>query len=180
MESTSQDKSINAFKEARKLLNERRKNLLGKETNEIRKKLYKQEAIYNFLKEKEQEGSLTSKQKRVLRNIDSYLKNFKKDLDKLQKYQYNITYGIDYLFNEPNEEDYYKPTEVNSVFDGSYILYESKGDKDNKLALYEHFDILRPYLKDMIENHKARGKWKIELTMRIIFFFDSQMQMKLV
>ena len=180
MESTSQDKSINAFKEARNLLNERRKNLLGKETNEIRKKLYKQEAIYNFLKEKEQEGSLTSKQKRVLKNIDSYLKNFKKDLDKLQKYQYNITYGIDYLFNEPNEEDYYKPTEVNSVFDGSYILYESKGDKDNKLALYEHFDILRPYLKDMIENHKARGKWKIELTMRIIFFFDSQMQMKLV
>ena len=105
----------------------------------------------------------------MLKNIDSYLKNFNKDLDKLQKYQYNITYGTDYLFNELNEEDYYKPIEVKSAFDGSYILYESKGDKDNKLALYEYFDIIRPYLKDMIDNHKARGEWKIQLTMRIIF-----------
>ena len=105
----------------------------------------------------------------MLKKIDRYLENFKKDLDKLQKYQYNITYGIDYLFNELNEEDYYKPTEVKSAFDGSYILYESKGDKDNKLALYEYFDIIRPYLKDMIDNHKARGEWKIQLTMQIIF-----------
>ena len=29
--------------------------------------------------------------------------------------------------------------------------------------------ITRPYLKDMIDNHKARGEWKIRLTMRIIF-----------
>ena len=38
MESTSQDKSIDTFKEARKLLDERTSNLLRKETNEIRKK----------------------------------------------------------------------------------------------------------------------------------------------
>ena len=38
MEPTSQDNSINAFKEVRKFLNERRSNLLCKETNEIRKK----------------------------------------------------------------------------------------------------------------------------------------------
>ena len=29
--------------------------------------------------------------------------------------------------------------------------------------------IIRAYLKDMIDNHKARGEWKIQLTMRIIF-----------
>ena len=34
------DNDINAFKDARKLLNERRSNLLSKETNEIRKKLH--------------------------------------------------------------------------------------------------------------------------------------------
>ena len=49
------------------------------------------------------------------------------------------------------------------------MLYESKGDKDNKLALYEYFDIIRPYLKDLIDDHKAKGEWKIQLTMRIIF-----------
>ena len=85
MEPTSQDISINAFKEARKLFNERRGKLLLKATNEIRKKLYKKEAVYNVLKEKELEGSLTNKQKNVLKNIVRYLKNFKKDLDKLQK-----------------------------------------------------------------------------------------------
>ena len=36
---------IMIFKEARKLLNEHRSNLLLKRTNEIRKKLYKKEVI---------------------------------------------------------------------------------------------------------------------------------------
>ena len=49
------------------------------------------------------------------------------------------------------------------------MLYESRGDKDSKLAIYEYFDIIRPYLRDMIDNHKARGEWKIQLTMQIIF-----------
>ena len=51
----------------------------------------------------------------------------------------------------------------------SRVLYESKGDKNNKLALYEYFGIIRPYLKDMIDNYKARGEWKIQLSMGIIF-----------
>ena len=42
------------------------------------------------------------------------------------------------------------------------MLYESKGDKDNILALYEYFDVIRPYLKDLIDGHKARGEWKIQ------------------
>ena len=84
-------KHINAFKGARDLFNERRSNFLLKETNEIRKKLYKKEAIYNFLKDKEQNGSLTNEEKKVLKKIDKYQKNFKNDLEKLQKYQYNTT-----------------------------------------------------------------------------------------
>ena len=42
---------INVFQEARMLLNERRSNPFRKKTNEIRKKLYKKEGVYNFLKE---------------------------------------------------------------------------------------------------------------------------------
>ena len=179
MEPTTTNNGINAIKDAKKLLNERRKNLSRKETNEVRKKLHKKEAVYNFLKQKEQKDSLTNGEKRVLKNIDRYLKNFKKDLEKLQKHQYNTTYGLDYLFNEVDEGDYYEPKEVKSAFDGSYMLSESRGDKDSKLAIYEYFDIIKPYLRDMIDNHQARGEWKIQLTMRIIFFL-SQMQMKLV
>ena len=53
------------------------------------------------------------------------------------------------------------------------MLYGSKGDKDSKLSIYEYFDIIRPYLRDMID--KARGEWKIQLTMQIIFvsFIDA-------
>ena len=87
--------NINAFKVARELFNERRSNLSHKERNEIRKKLLKKEAVYNFLKEKEQNSSLTNEEKKVLKRINRYLKNFKNDLDILQKYQCNITHGID-------------------------------------------------------------------------------------
>ena len=110
-ESQASNNNINAIKDARKLFNERRSNLLRKEINEIRKKLHKKEAVYNFLQEKKQKGSLTNKQKKMLKNIERYLKNFKRDLKKLCKYEYNSTYGLDYLFNELNEEDYYEPRE---------------------------------------------------------------------
>ena len=121
------------------------------------------------MKEKEQECSLTNKQKNVLKNIGRYLKKLNNDLKKkLNKYD-NVIYGLDYLFNEVNEEDYYKPTEVNSAFDGSYVLYESREDKDAKLALYEFFDKIKPYLKDMIDDYKSKGEWKIQITIRILF-----------
>ena len=49
----------------------------------------------------------------MLKNIDRYLKNLIKALEKLQKY--SITYGLDYLLNEFDEVDYYEPKEVNSA-----------------------------------------------------------------
>ena len=75
MEPTSQSNSINAIKDIRKLFNELRNNLSREETNRIRKKLYKKEVDYNFLKKKEQESSLTNIQKNDLRNVERYLKN---------------------------------------------------------------------------------------------------------
>ena len=90
MESTSQN-NINAIKEFRELFNEIRSNLFREETKRIWKKLYKKEAVYNFLKEKEQEGTITNKQKNVLKNINRYLKKLNSDLRKLQKNQDNTT-----------------------------------------------------------------------------------------
>ena len=114
MESTTIN---NAIKEVRELFNELRSNLSCEEINRIRKGLYKKEVVYNFLKEKEQEGSLTNKEKKVLKNIDKYLKNIsmhlknlKKHFKKLQKYQY----GMDYLFNEHNEEGYVLNNDINA------------------------------------------------------------------
>ena len=50
----------NAIKEVRKLFNELTSNLSREEINKIRKELYKREAIYNFLKEKD---GLTDKER---------------------------------------------------------------------------------------------------------------------
>ena len=113
MESTTIN---NAIKEIRELFNELRSNLSHKETKKIRNKLYKIEAVYNFLQEKD---GLTDKEKIVLKNIGRYLKKSNNDLKKLQKYQDNITYGLDYL-------------------------------------------------KDLIDDDKAKGEWKIQLSMQII------------
>ena len=93
----------NVIKEGRELFNEIRSNLSHEETKRIREKLYKKEIVYNFLKEKD---SLTNKQKIVWKNISKYLKKLNNDLKKSYKYQDNVIYGLDYLFNEVNEEDY--------------------------------------------------------------------------
>ena len=92
----------NAIKKVRELFNELRSNLSREETKRIRNKLYKKEAIYNFLKEKD---GLTDKEKIVLKNIAQYLKKLNNDLKKLNKYQDNVMYGLDYLFNKVNEKD---------------------------------------------------------------------------
>ena len=88
---------------------------LVKKQRELEKKLYKKEAANYFFKEKEQEGSLTNRQKNVIKNIDRYLKNIskhlknlKKHLKKSKKYQYDT----DYLFNE--EEDYTTNNDINA------------------------------------------------------------------
>ena len=114
MEPTRQNNSINAINDVRILLNELRNNLSREEISRIRKKLYRKEAVYNFLKE--QEDSLINKEKKVLKNIGRYpkniakhLKNLKKHFKKLQKYQY----GLDYLFNERNEEDHTTNNDIN-------------------------------------------------------------------
>ena len=91
MESTTKN---NPIKEVREFFNEIRSSLFREEINRIRKELYKKEAVYNVLKKKEQEGSLTNKQKNVLKNIGKYLKKLNNDLKKLNKYQENITYGL--------------------------------------------------------------------------------------
>ena len=80
MASTTINKAI---KEVRELFNELRSNLSREETKRISNKLYKKEAMYSFLKEKD---GLTDQEKIVLKNIDKYLKKLNNDFKKLQKY----------------------------------------------------------------------------------------------
>ena len=56
-----------------------------------------------------------------------------------------------------------------SAFNSNYIEYESRRDKDKNLSPKEYLDMIRPYLSDMINDHKTRREWKIQLTMQINF-----------
>ena len=71
------------------------------------------------------------------------------------------------MFNQSIDEDYYKPIETTTNgFDNknNYIEYESKGDKDKTLLPIEYLDMIKPYLTDMINNHKT--SWKIKSSFR--------------
>ena len=51
------------------------------------------------------------------------------------------------MFDNIDNDDYYKPILVKSSFDENYKCYESRGDKDKKLSIEQYLDMIRPYLK---------------------------------
>ena len=60
----------------------------------------------------------------MLKRIEEYFKKLKEDLNKLKRNRYINYKGINeiqYLFNEINEEAYYKSIKTKQCFDGDYI-----------------------------------------------------------
>ena len=68
------------------------------------------------------------------------------------------------------DEDYYKPIITNGAFNNNYIQCESIGgkDKDKNISLKKYLRMIRPYLSDIINNHKTQGKWRIHSGTKII------------
>ena len=99
------------------------------------------------------------------------IKETKKNLLELEKSLDNLKNYYDYddnkyqrievmgsLFDKIDEvdEDYSKLIKTKSAFTGNYIENESKGDKDKNLFPKEYFDMIRQYLRDMINDYKTR------------------------
>ena len=169
--------------ETKKLFNELRNNFSKEEIKKIRRKFHFKESIDEYLKELEQKDSLTKQEKqekkrytKKLQKAEEFFKKLKEDLNRLERYQYNDNEYLDYkgirqienLFDKI-DEDYYKPIKTNGAFNDNYMEYESRGDKDRNLSLEDYLNIIKPFLKDMINNHKTYGEWKIQLIMRINF-----------
>ena len=47
------------------------------------------------------------------------------------------------------------------------MQYESKGDKI--LTLKEYLNLIEKYLKELIEEYKVKGEWKVQLTIEVNF-----------
>ena len=95
-----------------------------------------------------------------IKEIEQNLIELEESLFKLNMYydydddKYYGIRDIENLFGE-FDEDYYKPIKTVSAFDGNYTEYESKGDKDKFLSPEEYFDMIRQYLRDIINTHKT-------------------------
>ena len=98
----------------------------------------------------------------------------KENLSKIKKYydyddiEYNGIRDVKDLFDLSIDEDYYKPIIIRGAFNNNYIQYESKGDKGKNLSTKNYLNMIRPYLSDIINDHKTQGKWRIHSGNKII------------
>ena len=61
----------------------------------------------------------------------------------------------------------YKPTLVKSGYNNNYIEYRSEGNEI--LTFEEYLALIEPYLRELINDYKSKGEWKIQLTAQINF-----------
>ena len=143
------------------------------EIKKIRKNLYEKESKKNLSAQK--------------------IKEIEKSLSPLKKY-YDHDYAkymgirdVGNLFNHSTDKYYYKPIKTESAFNDNYTEYENNEDKFKNLSAKKYLNMIRPYLSDIINNHKTPKKfrfhsrnevidyktqfrkWKIQLTMSIDF-----------
>ena len=141
------------LKKIRKDFNKLRDRFLKPKIKELRRNLYKIENEKNLSKSK-------------TKKIEQNLIELEESLLKLNKYydyddiEYKGIKDVENLFNRvafnrPTYENYYKPIKTNSAFNGNYIEYQSKGDKDKNLSPKEYLDMIRPYLSNIINDHKT-------------------------
>ena len=50
--------------------------------------------------------------------------------------------------------DAYKPKEICEAFDGNFIEYQSKGDRDKSVSIARYLKIIREHLRKLIDSQK--------------------------
>ena len=98
--------------------------------------------------------------KKIHSNIDSVdyedLDNYDDNYDFADDDNYRKIGSTRTLFKE-FDRGYYKPTKTDNGFavrKNNCIKYKSKGDIYENLSPKEYLDVIRPYSRDLINNHK--------------------------
>ena len=159
------DNNNNEKSDIRRTLNRLRDILPKKDRQEIKDKLYKIEHQINISEEEREENDEYLREiVRILNNKEEYSLYDRDDFD-----YYGIR-DVENLFDEASEENYYKPIFVESSHKGNYKHYKSNGDIEKKLSAYQYLNKIRPYLYDLINDHRiARRVWKIQICMHVNF-----------
>ena len=96
-----------------------------------------------------------------------YIYHDRNDLD------YHEIRDIENLFDNVDDNDYYKPILLKSSFKENYKYYQSRGDKDKKISVRQYFDMIKPYWSDLINENKAiknnSNEWKLQINMHVNF-----------
>ena len=66
-------------------------------------------------------------------------------------------------------KDNFRPYRFTGAFNSNYTEYRSSGDEDKNLSNKAYLDEIRPYLSDIINEHKNKDEWKIQINMSINF-----------
>ena len=94
--------------------------------------------------------------KSKIKEIEQNLVELEESLFKLKKYylyddtEYQRIRDVENLFNgvtfnQSTNEDFYKAIWTKNAFNGNYIEYESKRDKNKNLSPKEYLIMIRPY-----------------------------------
>ena len=85
--------------------------------------------------------------------------------------EYKGITDLELLFEEIDENGYYKPISVKSFHKDGNKEYESRGDKNKSLSIEKYLNNIIPYLKELINDHKATENgcrdWKIQINANI-------------
>ena len=147
-----------------------------KRIDDIREEL--KDPTYNISKSESKDIKRTlynieQRRKISSRKTSKYLDQLDKRILELDKYhdyddyEYRGIKDIEDLFRISIDKDYYKPKLTKSGYNSNYVQYESKGDKI--LTLSEYFTVIEKYLRELIEEYKLKGEWKVQLTIEINF-----------
>ena len=143
------------LKKIREDLNKSRHKFSKSEIKEIRKNLYEIESKKNLSTQK-------------IKEIEKSLSRLKKYYDHDDAEYIGIRNGN--LFNQPTDEGYYKPIKTKSAFNGNYIEYESNEEKDKNLSPKKYLDTIRPYLSDIINEHKTPAKLRVHSSNEVFYY----------
>ena len=165
--SKSSNKLYEKFK--KQLKNKKRMDNIREDLKALSYKFSKSELkniktnIYNVEKTKKNSSNKTSKyldelDKKILK-LDEY-----RDYD---DYEYKGIKNIKDLFKTSINKDHCKPKLGNSGYNNSYVQYESRGDRI--LSIREYLTLIEKYLRELINQYKNEGEWKVQLSAEINF-----------
>ena len=145
--------NITTIKEARKLFDDVRSNFSNNKKKVIRRKLYKKNQPVIFSK-KENDGTLTDRQRNVLKNIARYSKNISKHLKNLSKHQKKSEkYGHDlgHLFSKKDSNNINTFQEARTLFNKRRSSLSREETKRIRKQLYKK-EVVYAFLKDKEQN----------------------------